>query len=165
MCRCNSERANLAGADVRKHGVDRADGHDNLVSEQSQHRGRRPFVGHMDEIGPGHGLEQLARQLMGRARPSAAVSQYARFGLGGVDKVFDSLVGGGGVYAQYEGHRAHERDRLEIFDRVVGQLREEADVSDMRVGRQQQCMAVGFGSSHQLGSDIAPCAGPVFHHQ
>jgi len=34
----------------------------------------------------------------------------------------------------------------------------------MRVGRQQQCMAVRLGSSHQLGSDIATCAGPVLDH-
>ena len=59
-------------------------------------------------------------------------------------------------------HQRHQRDRLEILERIVGELGVEERVHHQRaVDRQQQRVAVGLGLGHGLGADDGVGAGAV----
>ena len=61
----------------------------------------------------------------------------------------------------HAGGFAHQRQRGEILQRVIGQLRMQCRVGGMRTRRQQIGVTVGGGPRHHLGANDAVGTGPV----
>ena len=112
---------------------------------------------HVHEVGAGHGLEHLGRQMRRGAGAGGGVveTRGLRFG------IFDELLDV--VHRQRVVHHQHQRDRRDLRDRDeilhgVIRLLLQAGVDRECDRGDHQHMAVGRGLCHQIGADTAAAA-------
>ena len=120
----------------------------------------------MDHEGASQALEQLARQVDRRAVAAAGHVELAGMRLRVAHEVGHRGDAGGlrlcRVEHQHIGHAGDQRDRHEVLDRVVGQLRVQRLVDAVRADRaHQQGVAVRCRLGHFGGAEVAAGAGLV----
>ena len=152
-----AERAQAARLDMRQQRGGRVDRHVHIAGQQVG--GRRPgaAVRHVDDVDAGHLLEQLAREMRARADARARKIELAR------DWPWRSrsaratfLAGSAGVHDQHVHRLRQHRDRREVLERVVGQLRHQIRIGDLRPRRgEQPRVAVGRRLGDQVGADAS----------
>ncbi len=112
----------------------------------------------------------LRRELRGGEMREAgeagrAVIELAGLALGEFDQLLDALRRQARIDHQHIGRGAEHRDRLEILDRVVGQLGAERGRDRMgAAGDQPDRVAVGGCLGDDIDADSAAGAGPVLDH-
>src|SRR3546814_17676543 len=77
-----SYRLERAGLDMRQAGGNRVEHESDASSHQVDQRGTAALVRYLQQIGASHGVELFADQVVGRARPRAAIGQIAGMSLG-----------------------------------------------------------------------------------
>ena len=133
-----------------------------LATEEIRERRRRAFVRHVNHPDPRHRVEQLPREVRGRAVPGRGEVDLARPGLGERDQLLDGRCPKRRVNDEHVGRRRRERHRREVPDRIEGHLAEEARVDRERSRRaHQQRVAVGGALRDDVGADVAARAGPI----
>ena len=163
----HTKRPEFAGLDLRQGGRQVVKHHIHIAAHQVQHGGAGAAVGDVWHEGAGHGLEQLAGQVDGRAVAGRRHAQLGWVCLGVADEVRDVLdaqcVCLLGVHDHHIGHLGHQRDGGEVFFRVIGHLGVQRLVDAVGAhGAHQQGVAVGGGFGHQIRANVAARAGAVF---
>ncbi|KAG0765768.1 hypothetical protein G6F22_017960 [Rhizopus arrhizus] len=119
---------------------------------------------HVQQVGAGALLEELQRQVVGRARAGGGCRQLAGFLLGGGQHVVDRLVGRVDVHGQQQRELGDAADVGEL-GRVVRQLGVQRRVERQRAGvRRADHVAGGFGLRNGGGADDGGGAGAVLDH-
>ena len=123
--------------------------------------GRAALVRDVRDVDAGLGLEQLEREVLRRAAAGRSAGQrLLRLARG--DHVLQRLVGARLVDDEHRRVGADQRDRRERLDRVVADLRIEADVDRVRADRAaEDRVAVGRGARGDLRADAAAGAALV----
>jgi len=99
---------------------------------------------------------------MGRgAVAEGGEAQRAGLGLGGVAQVGQRLQAAARMRGQHVLRHAHERDRAQVFLRVVGQLADQRLVGREAVGHADEGVAVGRGLGGGVDADHRARAGLV----
>ena len=96
--------------------------------------------------------------------PASPNVRLPGFGPGRGDHVADRLERRIRLHQQDVRRRTQQRDRGEILERVVGQLRVQERIGRMAAGDHQQGVAVRWRNRQRLRGDHAAGAGPVFDH-
>ena len=111
----------------------------NIAGQNSGDLRRAALVGHLDQVDAGHHVEQRGGDL--RRRRADADVQLAGLRLRKIDHVLHVLDRDVVVGFEHRRDVRHLRDRLEILERVVGQLGIEERVHHQRAvdGEQDAC--------------------------
>ena len=109
------------------------------------------------QLGAGHGLEHLGREMRRGAGTGRRVVEAGWLRLGVVDELLDVLHRQRRMHHQHQRDRGDLGDRREILDRVVGLLLQ-AGVDREGDGRDQQRVAVRRGLGGGAGADGAAAA-------
>jgi hypothetical protein len=114
----------------------------------------------VQHLEPAAALEHFARHA--RRRRAGTERQLARIGFAVGDEVGNGRGGHGGVHGERERDVAQSRYRLEIGDRIVGELLEQVRVGRMRrVAGDEHRVAIGRGARDVRGRGLAAGAGDV----
>ena len=152
----------LAGLDVRHGG---RGGSEHGVGPAPQHVGnafRRAFVEHGRDLDVGLFAKHLDREMVGGSRAGRGEVQFTRMALRIGDQLLQIRHRQRRRHRQDEGTRGDHRDRRKILDHVERQFLEQAHVHRVRVGGQQQRVAVFRRARGRLRRDVGRRARPVF---
>ena len=159
------ERAHLAAVDDGLHGRDRIQHDLDVPAHHGVARIAAVLEGHVQEVGAGHGLEQLDRQMIGRARTGRGVGELAGLGLGEGYKLLQRR----GLHRrrdhQHQVRVVDRRHRGEIAHQRVGLVGQQRLVGGERVGHHQQRVAVGGRLGDDVGADRAARPRLVLDHE
>ncbi len=149
--------------DLRIGGGESGEEEIDVRAEQIVERGTSALVGHVGHVGFGPQLEQLAREVAGRPGAGRGECQSLRFRRlqhAGQCRI-RRLLGND----QCQRHHGRERDRLQIFLRIVGKPLDPVLVDrDLRGLSDQQGVPVRRRRDHALGADSPAGTGPVVDH-
>jgi hypothetical protein len=144
--RGHAERAQLARLDVWYRRRQVAAEHLHLPGNHRLHRWRRALVGHVQQVDAGHHLEVLTRQVGRTAVAAGRERKFARFLLGQRDELGQVVGRDGRMDDAYIGRLVDQDHRLEVLDRIVGQLLVDRGVDAVRAGRaDDEVVTVGRG--------------------
>jgi hypothetical protein len=106
----------------------------------------------MHDVDPGHGLEQLAREMRRRADAGGGIVELARPGLGQRHQLGEGLRLDRWMDHQHERHGRQQRDRRKVAAEVERALRQRG-VDGVGGAREQQRIAVGRRARDRLRRD------------
>ena len=160
----DAERLELAALDVRhqrsrRRGVDR----DAPGQEIGQRRAAAAIVGNMHQIDAGNALEHLDGEVPERPQARRGIEQLLVARSCQRLKLLQARQLERGMHHHEVGGRGHQRDRLEIGQRLVGQvgIEERADGEAADIAKEQR-VAVGLRLGDDIRADIARNAAAVF---
>ncbi len=113
---------------------------------------------------PVRSFKQLGHEMRRGAGSGARIVQRARLLLRARDQLLQGAHAHVRSHREDVGEKADLGHRLEVPDRVVGDLVVEAGIDGERIGRQQQRVAVGAGARDEGEADIAAGAAAVLDH-
>ncbi len=160
--RAHRERAHFSLAHKRDRGDRRVEEHRHLAAQQGGLRGRSAAVGHVGQLDPGHGTEQLRPKVPKAATADGSEGQALAARQG--DELRHAPGCQPGWYQDHERNRRHHGDRREVAHRIIGKLRLEARIDRMAREHHQQRVAVGTGAGDRFGADDAARARTVLDH-
>ncbi len=120
---------------------------------------------HVYDVDSGHRLEQLARHVVGRARPGRSVIESSRLRFGERDELLQVVRRYRGVNHEKEVGIVDRRDRHEVPHQAVGLLREQRFVYRVRIRHHEERVSVGGGFRHHVGADDRTSARPVLDYE
>ncbi|SOZ17196.1 hypothetical protein CBM2598_U10275 [Cupriavidus taiwanensis] len=157
--------ADLAGGYERRRGRQQFEHHVDLPTHEVVHGLGAALVGHVGELDARRLLEELAHHMRRRSRARGAKGQLARICLGVGDQLLEVVKWPARIDRHHARNAAQNHDGLNVFIRVVLQLRID------RMGRmdadraQQQRAAVRLRLRNRSGSQVPAHAWLVFHHE
>ena len=161
----HSERAQLAGANVRKRGSNGRELHLQAAGDHVGDRLRRGLVGNMGKVDPSHGCEQCSRKVGKTGHACRPVIERAWFRFGERDEFCQAVRGQARIDHQHVGCAADQRDRREILDRIIRQVRAEAERDSVGArGCDAHRVAVGRGLGDRVGAEIAARTDTILDH-
>ena len=156
------QRPQLAVADVLQRRADGGELHVEAAGDDVDRGLRRALVGNVGQLDAGVAGEQRGGEMREARKARRAVVQLAGLGLGERHQLGDAFRRDAGIEHQHIGRGADHRDRLEVVDRVVGQLGAERRRHAMRArGDQADRVAVRRGLGDDIDAEIAAGAGAV----
>ena len=120
---------------------------------------------HVYHVDSGHRLEQLARHVIGRARPGGRVIESSRPRFGERDELLQVVRRYRGVNDEKEVGIVDRRDRRKVPHQAVGLLREQRFVYRVCVRHHEERVSVGGGFRHRVGADDRAGARPVLDYK
>ena len=146
--RGDREAAQLAGAHLRLRALQAGEVEVVLAGEQVGHRRTRALVGDVLGLDAGHQLVELAREVAAAADAGRAEVERALVALRPLDELrAGSSPASTDCTTSISPARGELRDRREVVDRVIGQLRIERRVDRVLVVSEEQRVAVGRAPS------------------
>ena len=140
------ERAQLAGLDVADHAGGAGNRHHHLAAEEIGRRLAAALVRDVIHLDAGHRREQRGEQMLTAAVARRRVVDLAGPLLHVGDEFLERLHRQRRIDDQHAGLAADERDRREVLDRIVGELRVERRADRVGLRREQQRVAVRRGA-------------------
>ena len=155
------QRAQAAGLDVLDRLRHRTENHLDLAADQVGGRGRAAPIGDVDQVHPGHHLEELAGNVLRGAGAGRPVVDLARVGLGIGDEFGDRLGGDRRMHHDDVGQPRGADNRRDVPNEVETEIAVERGIDRVRGHDLQQRVAIGGRSGDRLGPDVAAGAGAV----
>jgi hypothetical protein len=119
----------------------------------------------VNDVDAGLPPQHLAEQVTGRSGADRAVVELAGMRARKGDQLIDRSRRHGRVHHQHDGHAREQRDRLEILERIVGELGVEVGTDgEVGGGAERDGIAVGSGFRHAREPDCAVRTGHVLDH-
>ena len=158
----DAQRAQLAALDLGQHAGQVGEHQRHAVAQHIGQRLGRAFVGHMQQVGAGLQLEQLARQVQAAAHAGRRTGQLAGLGPGQRQQLARVARRQRRVGDQHIRRLGQHRDRGKVWLHLVGQVGQQRRVDRQVAGRHhQQGLAVGRRALDRLDPQIAGRAGFV----
>ncbi len=159
----NAQRAQLAGDDVLTGLRDARYHHLDIACQRGEQRRSAALVMHRDDVGLPQIVHQLAADVrIGRGASRGEV-EAAGLGTRQVEKLFQGARRHLGIDHHHRLRVTQQRDRHEVVERVVVELRVQMAVGDERIGVDEQGVAIGAGARRLLHADIPRGAAAVLH--
>ena len=136
------ERAHLVLADIGGHRRNRVDHHLHLSADDAAARLAAVAVGNVHDIDAGHGFEQFAGHVIGRALAGRGVVQLSRLRFGECDEFRQRLCRDLRVHDDDKVGVIDRRDRRQIAHQFIFARRHQRFVRGLGIRHHQQRIAV-----------------------
>ena len=132
-----------------------------MAADEIRQCRRIAFVGHVNDLQPGHGVQQFAGKMRDAAAAGRSEVHLAGAGFCQSDQFLEIFCRNARV--NHEAHRrgVDQRDRLEVFCGVVRKFGQHAGNDRERRRCDQQHVAVGRRFGNDVGTDHGIAAGAV----
>jgi hypothetical protein len=147
------ERTQLAGADETGDAGEPRHDHRHATADDVAHRRCAAAVGHMVHLEAGHRREHRGEEMLAAAVAGRREVHLARMRFHVGDELADGLHRQRRIHREHALLAADQRDRREILDRIVGELRVHRRADRVGLRRQQQRVAVGRRARDALAAD------------
>ena len=156
----------LPRLDVGQRGRRRIEKQIDAPGQQIGERQRRSAVRHVQHFRAGDRLERRADDMLAGADAGVGELDRAGIGFGGGDDFLRRLIGQRRRADQRVGKIHDQRDRNQVFQRIVRQILVEAGVEhDVAQAADQQRVTVRFGRDRRLGANDGAAARAIFHNE
>src|SRR5262245_16941167 len=149
------ERPQPAGPDVADHTGHRSKENLYLAAKQSDHRRPAAAKRHVDQLDPGHLLEQLAVEVRWSADPDGRHRDLARIGVGVGDELRHSLDRNRRIEGQNAGVTTQARDGRDIATKIETEIAVDRRIPCVRRAGFEQRVTVGRRPHDHLSREIA----------